>query len=354
MCDSQMVWSCPFPDGTHSPPGPKVVESRRGLRRHLVIHHRCDLRSEPDSSGGRRDIIVMLQGEDLERGLWSVRRGQKRSPYGPASCSAATSSDIPVDRSSASPPAVSTSAPAIRPSALSPAVLVLREIPDLSLGEDLGVDLPELDFPDELLELSRPVSRRSSDWEGLFEDLVGPACAQAASGSSVDPRPGAPPAVGGGLVAGDVRPVATVVGPPSREGGPSPGRRLAMAEAVVQAALMGPTLNAHQLSRSVARQLHLLSDVDRHAVDTAVLAVVALEELLEDRRAGIHARGLVSSSSAAPPLGEYSLRGGRPPVYSPTCDWEGPEPVLLSSSPIVISDDDPGNSSQDRLSDVEP
>jgi hypothetical protein len=123
---------------------------------------------------------------------------------------------------------------------------------------------------------------------------------------------------------------------------------------VAQAALSGPSLDAHLLSRSVARCFNLTSEADRHAVDTAALAVVALEEALGDRHAGALARGLVSSSSAAPPSGGSAPRGGRPPVYSPTLDWERPQSAQASAGPYVVSDEDPEDQSQDRLSDVEP
>jgi hypothetical protein len=188
-------------------------------------------------------------------------------------------------------------------------------------------------------------------WLGTSVDS---ACWEAALGLDAGPRPGVQPAGDGGLVTWGGGSAVAGVEPGSGQVDTHPERRFAMAEAVAQAVLLAPTLDAHQLSRSVARRLHLVSAVDRHAVDTAVLAVVAFEEGSEDRRAGTLARGLTSSSSAAPPPGAYALRGGRPPVYSPTLDWEGPRPATPSSSPIVVSDEDPGGSSVDRTADVEP
>jgi hypothetical protein len=128
----------------------------------------------------------------------------------------------------------------------------------------------------------------------------------------------------------------------------------AVAQAAAQAALVRPTYNPHQLARGVARQLRLTTAADRHSVDVAVAAVVAFEALYTDHLAGIAARSLVPPRSTGPPptWDEFVLRGRRPPVFTPTLEWEAPDPVPAASTPVVISDDP--ESSTDQMSDVEP
>lgn len=361
-----MMWSCPFPDSTHSPPGPKVVEARRGLRRHLVVHHRCDLRSEVDATGTRVNFVVMLVGDAYERALRAVRRGQRRWRSGSTPSSSSSSATAPAaavrrgqkrgcpastpSSSSSSSSAVAAAASSVPPSAAlasesvasSSAALVL---PDLSAGEDLDVDWADLNFPDELLELSRPVS--SLGWESPFEEFLVPFCEEAALGGDTGSRHGASPAGDGGTTASGTEP-----GPD--EEGICPARMFSAAETIADVVLLGPEHNPNQLARRVAHRLRLSSAADRRAVDLAVSAVVAFEGRYTDLLAGMTARDVVSPPDSGLPssVQEFALRGRRPPTFSPTREWDEPASTLASASPVIVSDDSVG--SEDRMSDVEP
>lgn len=357
----QMAFRCPFPEGSHNPPGPWFANTRRSLRRHVNLRHDCDLRAEVDTSGHLRDVVRPCSPADLAARRDNIRRRQGRTAgrSGPQPGVVAAFPSVvtpPPTLCSVVEAAVSGSGPAF-PSVVTPppALLSLYEGlgADLSAGVDFEVDWDGQALSDSLLDLACPVARSYVGVVNLQECPASSATLAAASGPDSGLRGVSLRGDGGQGMEGGRPAAAASEGdqPPvmvAEAGCQTDAPRLVgvtrIADVITQAAVAMPLRGPFRLAHNAVRLLGLETPEELYAVDAAAFTAVTFERVLVERLGLSAANGLLLDPSAASSLASviielHNLQSRRSTFPDPAPEPEEPRPVLAIEEPPIVIDD---------------
>jgi len=332
-----MALRCPFSDDQHRPEGPRHLNSRSALRRHLVIHHGCDLCVDWNGSGQRVDNVVRLSPDALAHRLQVLRRAQRHhsrlenpgSTGGPSASVSSVSVATPITSGVAGSSLCADGGLNHNPARHKPV--------DLSAGEDLSWS--DVEFPDELLELSRPdADAGAATWgtvpAGQWPVVSGQAALVPVGGSVTSSQTSTTTVVDSDVQTEDTQQVADVGTQTERS-----INWINVAEFVAMRAITDPSAGPLRLVFDSTRLLNL----DHSGQELATLAahsVIFFEQLFVENLVQLAARALLADVSAAGGLFtlamELELRRGRRQAFEEqpyTADEEAGPMLSLEMAP---------------------
>ena len=278
---------CPFSTAWDGGPHDYLASSFRAFRRHLIVHHQCDV---ADRRHGRDEIIVALSAEEAHarrvllgcrQGGRSEQRRARRDALSSSQGSAAPYAPPPWSR----PPPL----PRFQPE---PAVFQSQWVPSPSGAADAGLPDDEVEFDSvstgwlsaQLPELADvrscgPCSRMSTPPPVMHGvgvqaaprmESVGVAASVVGVDAAVDAPPPTPPTVvydAGVSASPDTVDVATDAAPlPGPRYAPPPVPVRELAEALVAAMASRPSDPVGQLAQHLARIFNIESPAQRRSL----------------------------------------------------------------------------------------